>query len=296
MREAITIFKSTTGLNIVDDPVRLSETDLQVAVNMSVDPSGRPKSRARVRSIQTGVYHSLFCDKGDCFVVSSDTLYQVAADGSLTVVRSGLTPSHMAFSQVGDRTYYTNGHELGYILNGTHNDWLAGTYVGPETHRQFNGPLAGHHLTEFFGRMIISNENALYWSEPYNFGLFNLAASFVQFYTKIIMLKSIDAGLFVSTEKNTYFLTGPDPAKWTKRHVANYPVIEHTCAIDYFNAVDLGFDQPGRCAVWASPEGAIMGLPDGSVVNLNKRKIIYPEAARTGFGGIFGYNFIHGVK
>lgn len=296
MRAPINIFKGTTGLNIVDDPVRLSETDLQVAVNISVDRSGRPRSRPRIRSLQSGAYHSLFCDRGDCFVVSGTVLYQVGADGSLSTVRSGLTPSRMAFSQVGDRTYYTNGHELGYILGGVHNTWEEGTYVGPETHRHFSGPLPGHHLEAFFGRMLISNENALFWSEPYNFGLFNLAASFIQFHSKITMMKTNDSGLFLSTEKNTYFLTGPDPAKWTLRQVANYPAVEWSCAIDYFNAADLGLDVAGRCAVWASSEGAIMGLPDGNVVNLNKRKIIYPEAVRTGFGGLFGYNFIHGVK
>jgi len=297
----ITIFKGTTGLNFVDDPTRLpfsksGFSDMQVAVNMTVDNTGRPKSRSGVRVLQSGAYHSLFCYGGDCFVVNGSTLYQVAANGSLTVVRAGLTPARMAYSQVGDRTYYTNGYELGVIVGGTHVDWATGTYVGPATHRQLGGPIPGHHLAEFFGRMIISKDNALWWSEPYNFGLFDMAASFVQFHTKILMLKTIDTGLFVSTEKNTYFLTGPDPAKWTKRHVFGYPAIEWTCAIDYFNAADIGIGQSGRCAVWASREGAIMGTPDGGIINLNKKKIIYPESAKTGFGGIFGYNFIHGVK
>ena len=297
----ITIFTGTTGLNIVDDPGRLSQksgglVDMQVAVNITVDQTGRPKSRPRTKTLQSGSYHSLFCDGGDCFVVSGSTLHQVAADGSLTTVRTGLTQAKMAYAQVGARTYYTNGYELGIISGGTHEDWTAGTYAGPKTHRQFSAPFPGHHLAEFFGRMVITRDNAVYWSEPYNFGLFDFAASFVQFHSKILMVKSVDTGLFVSTQNNTYFLMGTDPGKWVKRHAAGFPAVEWTCAIDYFNAADIGIGSSGRCAVWASQEGAIMGTPDGGIVNLNKRKIIYPEAAKSGFGGVFGYNFIHGVK
>lgn len=299
--QPITVFTGTTGLNIVDDPVRIGQqkggvTDLQVAINMSVDKTGRPESRFGTLSLQTGAYHSLFCDGGDCFVVSGSTLYQVAADGTLSEVRAGLTPARMDYAQVGARTYYTNGFELGIIHKGAHESWEEGVYVGPTTHRHFSGPAAGNHLTEFFGRMIIARDKVMYWSEPYNFGLFDAAGSFVQFHSKILMVKSVDTGLFISTQNNTYFLMGTDPGKWVPKRVAGYPAVEWTCAIDYIYTADLGMDMSGRCAVWASREGAILGLPDGNIKNLNKNKIIYPEASKTGFGGVFGYNFIHGVE
>ncbi len=301
MSEPIVIFQGTSGLNIVDDPVRFKTdsngiSDLQVAVNVSIDQSGRVRSRRGVTQLQEGNYHSLFCAGGDCFVVGDDTLYQVASNGSLSSIRSSLTKVQMSYAQIGDRTYYTNSFELGIIYQGQHVDWEEESYFGPETHRSFSGPMPGHHLAEFFGRMLITNENALFWSEPYNFGLFNLAASFVQFHTKIIMLKTMDSGLFLSTENNTYFLIGRDPGQWQLRKVANYPAIEGTCAIDYISGADIGLEIPGQVAVWASREGAIMGLPDGRITNLNKKKIIYPETAQTGFGGLVGYNFIHGVK
>lgn len=299
----ITIFTGSSGLNIVDDPVRLPQqrgglSDLQVAVNVTIDQSHRVWSRKRTTRLQTGNFHSLFCDGGDCFVIKDTALYQVAADGSLTGIRSGLNNgARVAYVQSGDRTFYANGFENGVIEGGISSVWATGTYAGPTTHRQFSGPMVGHHLAIFSGRMLISRDNVLWWSEPFDFGLYDMAGSFVQFNTRIVMAKPVDGGVFVSTEKNTYFLNGPDPKQWSSVKVAGYPAIEWTDATDYFYAADLGAsDSAGRMPVWASKEGAIMGTPGGTIINLNKKKIIYPESARTGFGGIMGYNFIHGVK
>ncbi|MEA1926907.1 MAG: hypothetical protein U9N73_01780, partial [Candidatus Auribacterota bacterium] len=209
----ITIFTGATGLNIVEDPVRIptqrdGKSDLQVAVNVSIDQSYRVSSRKGTNKVQNGDFHSLFCDGGDCFVVKDDALYQVAGDMSLTGIRSGLTiNARMSFCQVGDRTYYSNGYELGWIKDGISKVWQIGTYSGPETNKIFSGPMVGHHLTEFAGRIFISQENVLWWSELFDFGLFEQAASFVQFHTKIILLEPVTSGMFVSTQKNTYFLT-----------------------------------------------------------------------------------------
>lgn len=296
MTDPITIFTGSTGLNIVASPTRIETTDLQVAVNVSIDQSGRVQSRRGVTQLQEGNYHSLFCDGGDCFVVSGDTLYQVAVDGSLSVVRSGLTPAKMAYAQVGDRTYYTNGYELGVLQGSISSVWKKGVYTGPETNRVFDGPVPGRHLAEFSGRMFISQGNAIWWSELFDFGLYDRARSFVQFHTNVRMMKPVDAGMFISTERNTYFLAGKNPKDWALRKVTGYPAVEWTDSIEYVNAADLGIETVGLCPVWASTEGAILGTPDGIAYNLNKNKIIYPETAKTGFGGMFGYNFIHGVK
>jgi len=295
MAEPITIFKGTTGLNTVSDPVRIEPTDLQVAVNISIDSSGRPRTRRGLTQLQTGSFHSLFCAGRDCFVIKDGSLYQVAANGSLSgAIKSGLSNNRMSYAQVGDRTYYSNGIDLGIIYQGQHVDWDEEDYIGPGTHRHFSGPVSGDHIAEFFGRMLIAKYNVLWWSEPYNFGLYDMASSFVQFYTKIIMLAPVDQGLFISTEKNTYFISGRDSTKWQARKVAGYPAIEWTNV--KVEADDIGAEVSGQYAVWASSEGAILGTPDGNIINLNKKKIIYPETAKTGFGCLVGTNYIHGMK
>ncbi len=247
--------------------------------------------------IQAGAFHSLFCDGGDCFVVKGESLYRVSTDGTILLVRDGLTAdAQVDFEQVGDRTYCTNGYEIGWIQEGFFREWEKGIYHGPDTTRAFSGPVTGNHIASFYGRMLISEYNALWWSEPYDFGLFNLAESFVQFHTKIRMVKPVAGGCFVSTEKNTYFLEGPNPKGWISKRVANYPALEWSAAIEYVDGMDVGMQSPGLCAVWASPEGAVLGTPGGQIINLTKPKVIYPNDASTGFGCLMGYSFIHGME
>jgi len=300
MTDPITIYTGASGLNTVSDPVRIDFkdgiTDLQVAVNISIDKSGRINRRTGVTLAQAGSYHSLFCDKGDCFVVSGEYLYRVNDDDTLAEVTSGLTEDEkMAFVQVGPRTYYTNGYEKGFIYEAGSNSWEAGTYTGPDTNRDFSGPPTGTHLATFNGRMFISEGTVLWWSEPFNFDIYDKAESFIQFFDKIIMVQPVAEGIFVSTEKKIYFLGGAEPRAFTVREVYQYPAAEWSNAVERIESSEIGFDG-GACAVWASREGAILGLPTGQVLNLNKNKVVYPDEATTGFGCIRGYNFIHGVN
>lgn len=296
----VTIFSEATGLNTVTDPVRIrfnkGVTDLQVAANIKIDQSGRINRRPGTTLLQAGAYHSLFCDGGDCFVVGGDSLYQVASDGSISSIRSGLNPgARMAFETVGARTYYSNGFQFGWIMGGISNAWEKGTYSGPDTTRFFSGPMPGHHLSSGYGRMLIAEDNVIWWSELYDYGLFDRAGSFAQFNTKILMVKAVTAGWFVSTEKNTYFLAGVNPKEWNLIKVASFPAVEWTVAIDYVEGGDLGLE-PGLYALWASHEGAILGTPGGSIQNLNKSKIVYKECGKAGFGCLMGYDFIHGMN
>ena len=298
----ITIYSGVTGLNTVDDPVRISFqaggiTDLQVAINISIDQSLRINRRPGTSRLQTGAYHSLFCDGGDCFVVKDDTLYQVESNDTLTSIVSGLTADQkMAFAQVGDRTYYMNGYEKGFVYESASNTWTLGTYTGPDTNRDFSEPPIGTHLATFHGRMFVAEGKVLWWSEPFNFDIYNKAESFIQFFDDIIMIQPVDGGIFVSTDKKTYFLGGADPRDFTLIEVAQYPAAEWSNTVEKVDAAELGFQGGGLCAVWASREGAILGFPTGQIVNLNKNKVVYPDNATTGFGCLRGYNFIHGVN
>jgi len=301
MTKPIKIFSGSNGLNIVDPPTRLGYddsgfVDLQVAVNVTIDQSRSVKSRKRFSLLQSGNFHSLFSIGSVGYAVKDTSLYEIQSDGSLKLIRSGLTDSLMAYAKIGERIYYTNSFELGIIYQGAHVDWIKETYYGPETHRHFDGPIPGNYLAEFFGRMIITVDNVLYYSEPYNFGLYNFAENFIQFHSKIIMIKPNETGLFLSTKNNTYFISGRNPKEWQAKKVSYYPAIERTVADEMISGSDIGLEVPGLYCLWTSQEGVILGTPNGEVVNLNKRKIIYPENAKSGFGCLIGTNYIHGVK
>jgi hypothetical protein len=295
MREPITIFKGTTGLNTVDDPVRIEPTDLQSAVNITIERSGRVRTRNGLTELQTGAYHSLFCAGKDCFVVSGDSLYQVATDGSLTGIRSGLADRRMDFTQVGDLTYYVNGIDKGYVKAGVSYVWSKGTYTGPESTRFFTGPPDGDHIEALAGRMFVSKDNVLWFSELFNFDLFDQAQGFVQYQTKVLFIQAVRTGLYVSTENSIYFLAFQDGVLMS-RMVLPYPGIEWTNTKTDLTPADVGIESSGALAAWASREGAVIGTGDGVAININRKKIIYPESAKGGFGAMVGYNFIHGLE
>jgi hypothetical protein len=171
-----------------------------------------------------------------------------------------------------------------------------GTYRGPDTTRPFAGPPLGEHLAFAFGRMFISMGRVLVWSELHRLDLFDEEQSMVQFNSRIRMLKAVEGGLFVSTDLNTYFLTGKNPNRFAPVHVAEFPAVEWSAAGKLVEGPEIGLKFPGLCAVWASPEGVILGLPSGQVYNRTKRRVVYPNNVTAGYGCLRGYNYIHGME
>ena len=302
MTDPITIFRGTSGLNTVDDPVRIQADengyiDVVEIVNMTIDRSGRPMTRSGLTILQSGNFHSLFCDRGACLVCKDNALYSISNDGSLTGIRSDLTSGvKLSYAQFGDYTYYVNGFEIGRVKDNISYVWSKGTYTGVDTTRFFDGPPTGTHIETFAGRIFVSVANTLYWSELFNFDIFDKAKSFIQFQSEILFIQEIHTGLFVSTKNNTYFLMGNEFGGFDATLVLPFPGIEWSNAKSTIAAKELGFELPGYLVAWNSPEGVILGLSDGSVVNLNKNKIIYPENVSNGFGGFMGYHFIHGME
>ena len=93
MADPIVIFKGTTGLNTVNDPVRLPEGDVAEIVNMRIDQSGHPSRRPSFELIQSGNFHSLFAYNNDCYVMqtrtSDDAIMKLNSDNSLVGIASG---------------------------------------------------------------------------------------------------------------------------------------------------------------------------------------------------------------
>jgi hypothetical protein len=227
----------------------------------------------------------------------TDAIFQLGTNYAVTGLRSGMRQgARVCFKTVGEKTYYANGFEYGVISGGVSRVWIVGDYHGVDTNRRFEIPENMLHIEHHAGRLFVSSNNVLWWSEPFRYDLFDLAENFVQFNTKIRLIKSVAGWLYVGTEKSIYFLTGNVPAEFNLSKVANFAPVEWTDSYEYIDGSGLGMQINGLCALWASTEGAIIGTPSGQTVNLNKEKIIYPENVANCFGGLIGYHFIHGME
>lgn len=285
------LFSSVSGINTQVDPTRIKYdsrkgiADLAYAVDVSIDDTGLISSRKGHGAVaQTGVFHSLFCDGGDAYIVQDRTsdaaVLQVGTDLSVSGVRSSLTKAaRMAWVQVNDATFYANGHENGVIRSGTSGSWPVDSYNGPDSSEDFQAAPVGTHLGHRNGIMGIAVGNVVWFNHlPYVFGLFNLKSGFVQFETDVRMVKPVAGGWFISDSKTTWFFQGDHPRNFVQVRAATYPAIEWGEAIDCPMARDIGIDANGVAAIWASEQGVCAGLADGSLVNMTTAKLDMPVA------------------
>lgn len=302
LKTLTTIMAGTTGLNTVVDPVRLpfnSQTgisDLAAAVNITIDRTGRPERRDGYNQIlPLANCHSLFCDGKACLFVADDELSILESDYSRTVIRSGMAPTRVDYAQVNNAIYYVNGSQIGIVEGGVDVPWVANPVVGEIANKVFAGPILGEHIAFYAGRLWIAQGNNIVLSEPYAFSWYDLARSIIPFDSRVLMIKPVSTGVFVSTETHTFFIKGSTPGELSIKEVAAYPAIEWSVAIDYVEGLEIGLEESGKCALWASPKGACLGTPSGVFNNLTRAKVIYPTPGASGSGLLRGYNFIHNI-
>lgn len=310
MTDYIKIYSATTGLNTVDDPVRLyfnQETgvsDLSLAENISIDRSGRQLIRPGQTLTTAGEFHSVYSKKGPCFAIeersTTAAIVEVGNDLSIRGVRSPLTKDQrMSWCRLANQTWYANGKENGVITDGVSENWPdQSVHVGADTNRVFYPAPVGEHIAIAFGRMWIAyNDGGRHiaaYSEPYAFGKFRLSTCYFEFTSRVRMIRPVENGIFISDEERVWFYSGGDPKEVKPTVATDFPALEWSECIDDIDGGDLGSEVgPGQCALWASPEGAILGHAQGHAINLNKEKVIYPENVRQGASVLRGYNFIH---
>jgi len=303
MARTLPYLRGSSGLNTVDDPTRIrynsksGVSDLAVAVNVTISPSGRINRRTGKTLRVPLNSHSLFCDGGECVFIYDRGLYLLGTNFKYRLLTTLSNNNRVAYAQIGDRIYYTNNQDFGYVESGVRNAWWKTTdYVGPVIQRIFTGPFPGNHLAYHGGRAYISTGNILWYSEYGAIDWFDMARNFFSFNTHIRMVKPVTYGLFVSTEKAIYFLKGLVPGDMVQSKLTTYPALEWSDAIDYLDGTDAPeFEMSGPCALWTIREGAMLGTPEGGIINLNKKKVVYPQGTK-GSSLLRGLNFIHTIE
>lgn len=314
MPEHITVYQSTAGLNTVVDPERLSaggdapgvDIELAEAVNIEIDERGLIELRHGDVLLQSGHFHSLFCDGGDCFVVQERekdaAIMQVAEDGTMAGVRSGLNRKlRMAWCQVNDDTFYSNGLQCGYIHNGQSYPWKVTKYQGPDVdlHFEHKIPQASHIAFRPGGQMLLAQGRAIWINHlPFQFGLYCKAMGYIGFDSDITMLAVVRDGFFASDERRTWFFRKLDTGWYHFQQTLtdNSPALLGSLANNRIALVDIGFEGAGFGRVWATTSGLCVGTDDGTVINTTKNHVVYPQGYTTGTCLINKYTILHSAR
>lgn len=289
MRE-IPVVKKCGGLNNRIDPVSdAPHRYLAECTNMLITDDNRLEVAPSFSTL-VGTYpgHSMFCNKGDAFLVQDRVddaaIMRVNLDFSLGGVRSGLTKGNrVAFCQVGAQTLYANGVTAGVIENGASSAWPDQTeHVGANTTRVFYPfPTGAVHLEYWLGRVWAAVGSVIYVSEEYAIGKFNFKKRNFPFGHDVVMMKAVEGGMWVSTTEEIGFIERADTfaaLKWVPKS-ARRPAHEWSASHELVDLSNTKLQIPGQSAVWSSDDGLCVGTQDGQLVVDTENRLIYPTGA-----------------
>jgi len=300
----VRLFTGTTGLNTKVDPTRIrydSKTgvqDLAACKNIDIDNTGRVSRRKGFTSrLSLSGSHSLFHEGKDCLFVAGDALCALDSDYGYSQLRNVTPGATMRYRQVDGVIYYCNGFERGKVFEGLSYGWNMPTYYGPVTTKEFMNPPIGTDLEYHIGRMFIVQGKIVPYSELYDVSTFE-RKSYLPFDAEVVMFKAVEGGIYASTDKETFFLSGQDATALLVSRVADYPAIKGTEVkiVGRLSQTRSGRyyinDKGGKKSLlWLSKEGVCFGGSDGAFVNLTEEKVDLPDAL-TGTGFVYDNKYI----
>jgi len=285
--DIIPVFRSSLGLTNRVNKVRVpvnSDTaamHLASAVNIIHDLTGRPFRRQGTKSLFSGPFQSVFAHNDVGLVIWGGDLYLINFNLEVTKIRSGLTDVPMWYVYTTQGIFYSNGYENGVVKMWRSYPWPVGTYIGPLNNKKYSPAPVGKHLAIFGGRMLIAVGRYIYYSEPYDFGLFDLT-QYLPMDSDVRMIKVMTGGLFVSSSTRVEYLHGDDITQLEPNIVETTPAFEGSCLQDLIKGQDLGLEDRRGCAVWGSQEGIIAGGPDGVTYNISNDIYDPPQVGTRG--------------
>ena len=287
----VTIQRYSTGINNKVDPVRIPYnqengiSDLETANNIIIDSQGGIVSSRGNAIVETGDWHSGFPLMDGSFYAAknrtSDTaIYKVTPQADGTIVSEGIGSNFtkgavFSWCKVDNEYFFMNGYEKGRIVNHSLLDWPTSEWPR-ETTRQFISTPAGNHFDILSGRFIIAKNKELIYTEPGLLGLIDNVRNYRKFESDILMVYAIDNGLFVSDSEAVYWLAGLNPEEWQLVKVLPYPAIEYSRNHSLVDPSYFGFSISNPSALFGTVKGPVVGLFDGTVVNLIDKKVQMP--------------------
>ena len=145
------------------------------------------------------------------------------------------------------------------LVEGATNSGLSLATIG-----LINAP-SGDIIDYYNGRIYVANGNIVWYSEPLLYELFRLRSNYLIFESPVAVLSSVRNGIWVATEKKTYFLSGDNPPfKFNDKQ--NYGGIKGTS--QKIPSASIKKEYQDSISMWATSMGVCVGFSDGTFENL----------------------------
>ncbi len=277
---------------------RLQMGELEAAVNVDIDNSGQVRRRRGYDRKDASSWHSAQTIAGRAFAVKDGQLGELRADYSHSALASvGSDP--LSYTAVGDTVYFSSRSASGKIVDGAvqpwgqtggEGEWLSPVIRPTETLGAIAGkiiaaPPLATEIEYYKGRIYLANERWLWATELYLYDLVDRNRNYLQFEHDITMVRAVEAGLFVGTEKQLFFLEGTMADGLRRARTVDSGVIRGSSVMVPTAAVDPQARQSdsvpeGNSPVFLTEAGICVGLEDGRVINLTRNRVVFPSAVR----------------
>jgi len=279
---------------------RLKVGELEAAVNVDIDDAGQLRRRRGYDQKLAGYCHSLWSmPDGRALIVYRDDLGILQQDYLIVPLVTGIGPDPLSYTAVGETVYFSSRSASGKIVDdavlpwgqtGGEGQWLSPVIRPTETLGAISGKLLGPpplatEIESYKGRIYLASERWLWATELYLYDLVDRTKNYLQFEHDITMVRAVDSGLFVGTTAQLLFLQGTLSEGFKRSVVLESPVIPGSAVVVptadvHPQARESDTVPESNSPVFLTGQGICVGLDDGQVINLTRKRVVFPEAVR----------------
>lgn len=273
------------GVNNVLDSAELNRREdrfspyTEMVQGTDIDISDRMAVRRRPgrEAVSLTVGHSLWSPEGHelAYFVSSSGLWSLSPAYTETLIALLTSDAPMAYVDVNNAFVYSNGVDIGVLVNAVASSRPATSKVG-------RIPLRPGVCLAFYNSRVYSAspDGVLYYTDPHDVDYMTEDNCRIPLGGIGTMVQAVDNGLWVSTHKKLTFLDGDDAMTFSWRDHGEYYAIPGA-SMRVSTKKLRGLNLPGKwCAIWASVKGVCIGTANGELINLSEDRYSYAPGNR----------------
>lgn len=235
---------------------------LKDAVNVNIRRDGTAVTRLSWEQVLPGEAHSLHRHDGRVFAVVDNDLGELD-DSGFTALMAGT--GRVNWTELNGNAVFATSEAV-YEIDGSAVQIVSGLDRDELDLDDELVPLPGGQWVDYWnGRLIVARGASLLFSEPLRYGAHNPMTGYVRFSTRVEWVAPLEDGIYVGLRGSVVFLQGNTPSQLSQTRVAqgSSPGMALTIAGEHLSQ-ELAATP--RVAVFFTPSGFTLGLPNGRVV------------------------------